>query len=529
MSNFRFRPLVAAIAIVAFAAVACTSGSKKTPSNGTSGSGTGSIVKGGDLTFAIPAYPLNMDPYSPSVDIAALQIFDAWWEYLVRPSPDGSAFEPMLAASYTVSPDLKTYTFKLRPNVKFSDGTPLTTDDVVSSLHNAFTMKGSQIAFLGDKIASITAPDSSTVVVQLSSPWRYLLSDLSGFNAAILPKALIEKEGYDNFLKHPVGTGPFELKSLDPGNSVTLVRNPNYWQPGRPYLDSITLKVVRSDVARATAVTGGQADIAQDPPPNQLAALKTNNSIRVLSFPLSQVETIDFNVKNPPFGNLKLRQAISLAIDRNAIVQAGLFGAGTVATTFLVGPPAQTLQNTSLNLYPYDPTRARQLVQESGLPAPITIPLQLSQGAVQDAIAAVVQQNLAAVGIKVNIVRNDYSAIQSSVSSGNYSAASRNWSDYIGDPSEQPLFWMDPAFCCHSNWTNYEDPAAIALAHKAVEASDPAEAQRLFDDVQRSVATSAHAIPLYYPDQVYVTTDKVKGFLANPFGYWYFDEVGFVK
>jgi peptide/nickel transport system substrate-binding protein len=529
MSNFPVRSSLAALATVTLVLTGCSGGNDSGGNNETSSaqSSSGAIRKGGDLTFVIPAYPLGMDPLSPSADIAGLQIFDAWWEYLIRPTADGTGFEPRLAESYTISDDKKTYTFKLRPGVKFSDGSPLTTADVVTSLRNAFTNKGSQIAFLGSKIASITAPDDATVIVQMNSAWPYLLSDLAGFNAAILPQALIKKEGYDAFLKKPVGTGPFMLDSLDPGNSIKLVRNPNYWEAERPYLDSITFKVAQSDVARATAVTGGQADISQDPPPNQLAALRANKSIQVQSLPLSLVETIDFNVLVPPFDNLKLRQAISLAIDRKAIVQAGLFGAGSAATTFIVGPPALTLQNTSLNLYPYDPQKAKQLVKESGLPTPISIPLQLSQGAVQDAIAAVVQQNLQAVGINVKIVRNDYSAIQSAVSSGHYSAATRNWSNYVGDPSQQPLFWMDPAFCCHANWTNYEDPTAIALVHKAVEASDSAEAKSLFDDVQRSVATSAHSIPLYFPNQVYILSDKVGGFAPDPMAIWAYDKLGF--
>lgn len=524
MSHFRFRSLATVLGIIALIVTGCGSSNKASPN-----SSSGPLAKGGNLSFVIPAYPLGMDPLSPSADIAGLQIFDAWWEYLIRPTGDGSGFEPMLAKSYTISADKKTYTFHLRPNVKFSDGSRLTTADVVTSLHNAFTNKGSQIAFLGSKIASIKAQNSSTVVVKMNSSWPYLLSDLAGFNAAILPQALIKKEGYAAFLKKPVGTGPFMLDHLDPGNSIKLVRNPHYWEKGRPYLDSITFKVVQSDVARATSVTGGQADIAQDPPPNQLSALRANKSLNVVSLPLSLVETIDFNVKVPPFDNLKLRQAISLAIDRKAIVQAGLFGAGSPATTFIVGPPALTLQNKSLNLYPYDPKKARRLVAESGLPKPITIPLQLSQGAVQDAIATVVQQNLQAVGIKVKIVRNDYSAIQSAVSSGHYSAATRNWSNYVGDPSQQPLFWMDPAFCCHANWTNYDNPAAIALVHKAVQASDTAEAKRLFDEVQRSVATSAHSIPLYYPNQVYVLSTKVGGFVADPMGIWHYDQMGFRK
>lgn len=517
--------LVIAAALVA---AGCSSSSKPTAAGPTS-TAAPQIKAGGNLTFEISNYPQDLDPLSPTVDITSLQIFDAWWEYLVRPTADGNSFEPMLATSWTQSPDAKTYTFQLRPGVKFSDGSNLTAQDVVESLQQAFNNQGSQISFLATQVDSVTAPTPTSVTIQMKSPWAYMLADLSGFNGAILPYHTIDKVGYKTFLQHPFGTGPFMLSSQSAGSSVTVTKNPNYWAAGRPYLDSITFQVANSDVARATAVTGGQADIAEDPPLNQVAALKANSNVKVYVVPASQVENIVTDVRNAPVNNLMIRQAISLGIDRNAIVKSALFGYGSVSPTFIVPPPGETLQNPSLNLYPYDPVKAKQLVQQSGLPMPVSLDFGLSTGTAQDAIAAVVQQNMAAIGINVNIKRADFDTLETMIKSGNYTMATTYWADYIGDPSEQPLFWMDPAYCCQSEFTYYNDPAAIALAHQAVNATDTAQAKGLFDQVQKSLATSAHAIPLYYPDNVYVTSSKVVGFAANPFGYWYFDEFGFAK
>jgi peptide/nickel transport system substrate-binding protein len=525
----RYRSLAATALIVGLVAAACSKSSTSTTSPTTAPTPASQIAQGGNLTFAIDAYPQDLDPLSPTVDITSLQIFDSWWEYLVRPTPDGSTFEPMLATSWTISPDKETYTFNLRQGVKFSDGTPMTTHDVVESLQQAFSNSGSQISFLGPQVTSVTAPTPSTVVIQMKSPWAYMLADLSGFNAAILPYTYIDKVGYKTFLQHPYGTGPFMLTSMSAGSSVTVSRNPYYWEAGHPYLDSITFVATPSDIARATAVTGGQADISEDPPLNQVASLKANSAVQVYVVPASQVETIVTNVKEAPLDNEKIRQAISLAIDRSAIVKAALFGYGSAASTFIVPPPGETLQDTSLNLYPYNPTMAKALVQQSGIPTPIDVTFSLSQGAAQDAIAAVVQQDLQVIGINVNIVRSDFDTSETGIKTGNFKMATTYWTDYIGDPSEQPLFWMDPAYCCEAEFTFYDDPTAVALAHQAVNATDTAQAKSLFDQVQESVATSAHAIPLYYPDDVYVSSSKVAGFAANPFGYWYFDDFGFKK
>jgi peptide/nickel transport system substrate-binding protein len=499
-----------------------TSSSSPTPTGG----GSVEPQRGGNLTFAISSYPQDMNPYSFTVDNISIAVFGSWWEYLVRPSADGSTFEPRLAESYIVSPDQKTYTFKLRSGVMFSDGSPLTTDDVVTSLHHAFTEKESQIAFIGPNVKSITAPDAQTVTVQLKKPWPYLLSDLSGFNAAILPWKLIDQEGYDTFLKHPIGTGPFALESTSPGSSIKVVRNTNYWDPGKPYLDSITFNVVPSDTARVTAVQGGQADLAENPPLNQLSSLQGNSQVRVYNFPSALVELIPLNVRNAPLDNVKLRQAISLAIDRETIVKTGLFGFATPATTFIVGPAKETLQNPNLDLYPFDLQRAEQLVKESGIPTPIKIDFGVSEGAAQDAIAAVMQQDLQKIGIDLNVIHRDFVSNENALDSGNFQANTTFWGDFIGDPSEQPLFWIDPAYCCDAYFTGYDNPQATALANQAVAETDPSKAQALFDDVQRSVADSAHAIPLYFPELTYVASPKLVGFEANPFGTYPFEKFG---
>ncbi|HLI77852.1 MAG TPA: ABC transporter substrate-binding protein [Acidobacteriaceae bacterium] len=266
--------------------------------------------QGGNLTIAIDSYPQDINPYSPTIDPQSLEVYDSWFQYLVEPSANGSTFVPTLATKYQVSADKKTYTFTLRAGVKFSNGSTMTAGDVIYSLQQAFFQKGSQINFLAPKISSITSPDASTVVVKLKSPWPYLLADLSGFNAPILPASLVKSEGLPAFLKHQIGTGPFVMTSAVPGSSLTVTRNKYYWQPGLPHLNSITFKVIGSDVGRAAAVEAGQADVAADPPLNQVPALRQNNSVRVLEFPAAQLISVIINTQQAPVNNVKVREAI---------------------------------------------------------------------------------------------------------------------------------------------------------------------------------------------------------------------------
>jgi peptide/nickel transport system substrate-binding protein len=494
-----------------------------------SSSTSSSPTHGGNLTIAIDSFPQDLDPYSPTIDPQSLEVMNSWLEYLVEPSPDGSKLVPTLASSYQVSTDNRTYTFKLRSGVKFSNGSPMTTTDVVYSLHQAFEQKGSQINFLADYVASITSPDSSTVVVTLKKPWPYLLQDLSGFNAPILPASLAQSQGLPQFLKQPVGTGPFVMGAVAAGDSIKVTRNTNYWDPGKPYLDSITFKVIGSDVGRANAVKGGQADIAADPPLNQVPTLKSDHSVRLLTFPASELISIIVNAKQPPLDNSKVRRAIAVAIDRKAIVQSALFGTGKPANSFVVPPSGLTYLDTTLDGFPYDPTQAKQLLASAGVQLPLTIQGYFPQGAVQDAISTVMEQNLAAINVKLDIVRSDLVTIKSHLVAGTFNLASSGWDNFIGDPSVQVLFFEDPAYCCKSDFSGYDDKAAADLANRAVAATDPAQAKSLYGQVQRSQADSSHVLPLYFPDLVFMTTTKVTGFSADPFGTYSYPTIAHTK
>ena len=323
-----------------------------------------------------------------------------------------------------------------------------------------------------------------------------------------------------------MGTGPFVWASADPGSSITAVAHSDYWEEDKPLLASITFQVFADDSARATAVQGGRAHVAEAPPRNQLREFEGRDDLKVYWFPSTRIDVIAINVREAPFDDATFRKAISLAIDRQAIVNAGLFGFGQAATTFIVPPPGQTFANPSLDLYPYDPAQARSLLAEAGVTGPVSVQLEISEGTVQEAIGEVVQSNLADVDIEVELVRKDAASVDNDIIGGTFQMATTFWGNLIPDPTIEPAFWVDPGYCCEAYFTGFDDPDATALVHEAINAFDTDEAQRLFDELQRVVADAAHVLPLFVADLTYMSTDEVTGFFANAYGTYPFEQIG---
>jgi peptide/nickel transport system substrate-binding protein len=508
--------LLTAIAVGVFLLTAgCSSGSGSTQQAPKPGNG-------GNLIFDFATAPLDLDPATSGDNDTSMQMWNAWFQYLIQPNSSGPGYSPMLAASYTISADQRLYTFHIRPGVQFSDGRLLTSADVVYSLKRSIEPSISLLNFLNGYISAITAPTSSTVQIKLKRPWPNLLADLASPTAAIYPHGVFtSKTAASFFTRHPVGTGPFMLVSQVPNTTYVVARNPHYWdKAAAPKLAKITFQIVTDDTARATAVLGGQADIALSPPPNEVPSFRQNSSVKVNLVTSSIVEVICLNLSRAPMGNQKVRQAISLALNRADIIASGLFGFAVPAMTYLVGPPKDTFQNTSLDLYPYDVARAKQLMRESGVKTPVTVPFEVSTGTAQDAILTVAQADLAKIGINLSPVRKDSASVDNDIIGEKYTMATTFWGDISADPSVQPLFAIDPAYCCNAYFTGLRDPALVRLTHRAVTTTSRSQAQDLYNQVQTQFAQQASVIPLYYPKLIHLLSSHVTGFNVNSYGFY---------
>jgi peptide/nickel transport system substrate-binding protein len=516
---------LAAITVIGLAVLTACSSGGGAPTQPAVSSAPG---QGGNLTFDFATAPLNLDPSTSQDNDTSMQMWNAWFQYLIQPNTSGPGYAPMLASSYSIASGQLTYTFHIRPGVEFSNGQPLTAEDVVFSLKRDMHPSISLLNFLNAYVSNISATDSHTVQITLRRPWPNLLADLASPTAAIYPhNAFTAKTAASFFTQHPVGTGPFMLVSEVPNTTYVVARNPHYWsRSAAPRLDKITFQIVTDDNARATAVLGGQADIALSPPANQVPSYQQNSSVRVNMVTSSIVELICLNLSKPPFSNQKVRQAVSLALNRLNIIKSGLFGYGVPATTFLVGPAKDTFQNTSLNLYPYDLARARQLMKESGVKTPVSVPFEVSTGTAQDAILTVAQADLASIGINLRPIRKDSASVDNDIIGGKYTMNTTFWGDISADPSIQPLFAIDPSYCCNAYFTGLRDPSLVALTRKAATTTNRAAAQALFNQVQTRFAQDASLIPLYYPKLIHLLSSHVVGFNVNAYGFYNWAKMG---
>ncbi|HET7013816.1 MAG TPA: ABC transporter substrate-binding protein, partial [Streptosporangiaceae bacterium] len=311
------RALIAASALVVLAA--CGGGGSSSsagPGNGGSG-GAGSPVHGGNLVFDAVQDAQSMNN-TTVFDNNSIWIFEQIFEPLYTVTNDGKGVRPYLATSYTKSADGKTYTFKLRKGVEFSTGKPMTSADVKFSIdQNRKATAG--WAYLDTAISSVDDPSPDTVVIHLKFPWAPLLADLSIFANDIVPNNY-GGESEAQFYTHPVGTGPFKWAFWHKGQALKLVKNTHYWQKGLPYLNSITWNDVPSDNTRELNLKGGSAQIDQFPAWSTVASLKTTPGVTMNLFNSTQTNYLAFNEERKPFQDVHVRRAISLAIDRNALV-----------------------------------------------------------------------------------------------------------------------------------------------------------------------------------------------------------------
>jgi peptide/nickel transport system substrate-binding protein len=272
----------------------------------------------------------NFDPIIPTDNMSIwtmLLIYDT----LIRVGPDGNSLEPGLAESWTASEDGLTYTFTLRA-ANFHDGTAATSADVVYSLGRTVASPDSQWSFLYPAGTTFDAPDEKTVVVTLPNAWAPFEADLALFGACIIPKAAHEAQGEELF-QHPIGTGPFVFDSWEKGVQVILTKNPSFWEAGKPYLDELTFKVLTDANSRMLQFQAGDLDIVTAVPYSQVESLKANPDVNFHEEAVARIDYWGINCVKEPLTDVKVRQAINYAVNKDAIIQNVLFGAGQVANT----------------------------------------------------------------------------------------------------------------------------------------------------------------------------------------------------
>ncbi|MGN0735921.1 MAG: ABC transporter substrate-binding protein [Anaerovoracaceae bacterium] len=376
-----------------------------------SDNGGGSEAAKDSIVLSLSGDPGSIDPTAP-MDLIMDPLFQSIYDPLLY-IPLGSD-EPVMciAESYTVSDDLKEYTFKIRSDVKFHDGTDLKASDVLFSFQQA-NAKGAQ-EWIGI-IDEMSAPDDTTFVIKLKKPYPPLLHIIYCIN--IFSEKAYTEMGAEAFAASPVGTGPYKFKNYEPNNKVELEAFDGYYKEPAS-IKNVTYRIFNDTTASATALEAGEIQYNQDMPAASIEYLKSVDSIQMDSFTACVYDVVFYDCTEAPFDNVKVRQAFNYAIDKEAMINAGFEGNGTPATG-IVGPLSPAF-NPDLKGYEYDLDKAAQLLEEAGYPGgkgfpdiTITVGFQREKN-----MGEILQESLRKLGINAELEQLEDAAYMDKMEKG---------------------------------------------------------------------------------------------------------------
>ena len=461
----------------------------------------------------------NLDPVK-AVENVNLWVFASMFDVLIRVDPTGTKLEPGLAESWTVSDDQLTYTLKLR-DAKFSDGSPITAEDAAWNLLRIRDHKESGWGSSYAVIKDAKAADAKTLVITLTQPTAPFLSWLAMPSVGIAQKKQVEANEAV-FNENPVSSGAFVLKEWRKGERLTLEKNPNYWQADQVSLDGVQWVSVPDDNTRMLNVQAGELDCSIFVPFSQIETLKQDANLNVMLDPSSREDHIIVNSAHGDLGKVEVRQALDMAIDKQALVDTITFGAGTVSNSII--PKGGLYHNPDNPTHAYDPEAAKKLLEKAGV-KDLTLNYVVQAGdEVNEQTAVLVQQQLAAIGVTVNINKVDASQFVTTLVEGNYDLGEVYWTNDIIDPDEKITFAL--GHDSNNNfWTNYKNDKVKDLVAQARVENDPAKRQQMYYDLQRIARDEVSLIDLYYSPFRNVCSKKIEGFVQGPLGLFSFQDV----
>jgi peptide/nickel transport system substrate-binding protein len=475
----------------------------------------------GTVVFLIESSPANLDPRI-GTDGQSEHIDELLFDGLV--ARDASFhFTPALAESWE-QPDRLTLIFHLRSGVRFHDGRPLTARDVlwtINSMRSGAVISPKTAAYAA--VDAIEAPDDRTVVFHLKRPDNFLLTNLSTGAIGIVPTG----SGRD-FWQHPIGTGPFRFVSQQIDQDVVIERNPLSWAV-LPKLGRVRFAIVPDAITQSLELEKGSGDVAVNSlPMDSLPVLAARPNLLVEQTPGTQIQYLAFNLRDPLLKGARVRQAIACSIDRNLLIQTLMLGHAQPAVSLL--PTSHWAFTADVPRYDYDPARARLLLDESGhLPGKngVRFHLTMKTSNVEDVrlLAAVLQQQLAGVGIALDLRSYEFATFYSDVTRGAFQMYSLRW---IGG-NEQPdifsyVFSTSNFSPKGANRSHYSNARLDALLDDAAQSPDPARRRADYIEAQQVLARDLPAINLWYRDTIVVHSRRLTHVSPAPSGSYTFLE-----
>jgi peptide/nickel transport system substrate-binding protein len=488
---------------------------------------------GGSLTFARFFETQNLDPAGVADNgsiFVRVQIFNT----LVEADPDTLPnVGPGVADEWSSSADGLTWTFHIRDNARFSNGEPVTAEDVQFSLERfADPTISVNIPSLGVGVESVDIIDDQTVQVNLDRPVGAFLENISVFPASIINKAAVLAEGDDHWM-NPLGTGPFKVKEWVPGSHITLERNEYYWEEGKPYLDEIRFDYIADDNARILRIQGGDADIVEGVPWTQIPDLQASEGFSVHVDDIVRYEGVFLNHTIPPLGEVGVRQALNYATNKAAINEAVYGGVGEIANSMIPKALYHSDYDT-LPAYFYDLERAKELMAASSMPDGFDLAYIYPSGSTaHEQLGTILQAQWAEIGVNLSIEEVDTGTLfgdrfftmeyESGVPLPKFT------SDVVV-PDEVALLFYDkaPENILAGFFTGWDIPDELErVTEEAAFTTDEAVRAELWPEAQRIAMEEAPWVTLYFLPTVHAVADNVEGFRVVPNGWWDLEDVWF--
>ncbi|AVX06147.1 glutathione-binding protein GsiB (plasmid) [Maritalea myrionectae] len=493
------------------------------------------IERGGSLTFARYDDSTLIDP------IYADRNPDIWmvtnlYDTLLRTEADGKTVTSGLAESYDVAEDGQSVTLTLRDGIMFSDGTPIEGKDVVFSLTRASDADLSPWAGLLSSIEEVTA-DGNQVTIKLNRPDPTIVLMLATFNTAIVSADAFEAASGETDQEKAqsiaidgfVGSGPFMMKSHQRGTLMQFGANPHYWREGEdgeplPYIDGINFLVIPDDATRILKLQAGEVDAAEFIPFARVGELEADENINMELFPSTRIIYSPINTRETradgsanPLADMKLRQALNYATDKNALVQLVLQGAGKPVSSGLMASTTQ-LATDNGPIYQYDLDKAKALIAEAGVPDGTELTLTILAGSADDSIIlSALQQMWSQIGIDLNVEQVDGPTRGAKNRSGEFDIHTYGWVNDVNDPAQVAgwLGYYPTAKAVGTGWNNEEFNSLYEASNVEM---DPAKRAEQYARMQDIYNEAAPLLFMYETPFAVALSSDVQGYVQTPLG-----------
>jgi peptide/nickel transport system substrate-binding protein len=523
----RRRFLAAAIGAGALAALAaCQSGPAPTPAGGAGAVATGDQPRGGTLTVALGADSTWLgDPHQSTASV------DRHFHYSIFNSlvelGENSAIRPGLAKSWE-RPDPQTYVFTLEDGVKFHDGTPFDAEIAKWNFERMLSpepklIRRSEIS----SIDQMEVVDRLTLKLKLKRPDAALLSTLTDRAGMMISPAAAKKFSLQDLLRNPVGTGPFRFVEWLEDDRIKLVRNPEYFRKGLPYLDEVVFKPIPDDTVRLANLRSGAVQLMEGVSPRDVGSLRDDASLRLLLSPSLAFDRLELNGAKPPFNNPILRQVVSAAIDRESLHRVAYLGQGTIAQ----GPisPATAWAYEAIPGWgeKANPELARKLLQDAGQPDGFEFEIDVdSTSKIDLQRAELVEQQLKQVGVRLKIFQYKGAVGAERRSSGTYVSRVGGWS---GRPDPHTTLFPHYTTGGANNWGKYSNKEVDDLLTRANVESDQPKRKQLYTEASKILASTVAEVFHEFGTLRTAHSTRLQSFVEIPDGRFRLEKVALAK